>query len=269
MLMLFAPDGGQDLSVRLARLLGEGSSTIWAGYGSARKSYGVAAVGPLARNAQPTPVARDDAAFEAGAPWRSRFQRTGRTGARMVGEASMSGRLFPSADPPLGEGSLAARIEMSFRALHTPVTVRPGRMEVFGLGRGRLVLPDHEIGFSGYAKWHEQVGERPSFAPAFTYVALTGGETALLAVTRGDSANGIALEHGKTTAVTALRISPPAPEREFEASLTDGRKIGGSARTLRTSSEPIEGKRRPSATVAAETALGPMVGQINDWKPGT
>ena len=92
---------------------------------------------------------------------------------------------------------------------------------------------------------------------------------ALLAVTRGDSANGIVLEHGRATALTALRISPPAQEREFEASLKDGRKIQGSARTLRSSSEPIEGKRRPSATVAADTALGPMVGQINDWSPGT
>ena len=265
--MVFAPDGSQALSARLARLVGQGSATIWAGYESTDAAFGVADVGVLAKGAGPTAVTKDAAVFDQAGTWDSRFERSGRSGAGMTGVARVRGGLHASADPPEGEGPLAGRIEIRFRALHVPVLVREGRMEVFGRGEGRIVLPDREVKFSGYAKWHEQVGDRPRFAPAFTYVALSGGDVALLAVTRGASANGFALENGKTTLVTALEISDLAAQRRFKATLADGRTVQGTARTLRTSSEPIEGQRRPSATVAAETTLGPMVGQINDWRP--
>jgi hypothetical protein len=266
MAVLYAPDASQEISIRLGRMVGQGAVTLWAGYASSSAAFSMADIRP-ATNLTRTSVDADIAAYSEAPSWTAKFDRSGRIGEKMVGRAEMTGGLNATADPPEGEGQISGRIEMTFESLHRPMLVRPGRMEVFGLGSGRVVLPDGGFKISGYAKWHEQVGDRARFAPAFTYMAISASNVALLAVTSGNAAYGFALEGGKTTPVATAKFAEPGPQRHFEASLVDGRTIHGMTNTVRTSSEPIEGKRRPSATVIAETDLGRMVGQVNDWRP--
>ena len=266
MAVLYEPHAGQEISIRLGRMVGQGAVSLWAGYASSSAAFSMADI-RLSTGLAPTTVDTDIAAFHAAPGWSANFDRSGRMGDKMIGRAEMTGGLNATADPPEGEGRVPGRIEMTFESLHRPVLVRPGRMEVFGLGCGRVVLPDGDFEISGYAKWHEQVGDRARFAPAFTYMAISRSDVALLAISRGDAATGFALEGGKTTPVAAIKFSDPTPQRRFEASLTDGRTIRGVTNTIRMSSEPIEGKRRPGATVIAETDLGRMVGQVNDWRP--
>jgi len=266
MAVLYARDAGQEISIRLGRMVGQGAVSLWAGYASSSAALSMADT-HSAPNLARTPVDADIAAFHAAPGWSANFDRSGRMGEKMIGRAQMTGGLNATADPPEGEGQIPGHIEMTFESIHRPVLVRPGRMEVFGSGSGRVVLPDGDFKISGYAKWHEQVGDRARFAPAFTYMAISGSGVALLAVSRGNAANGFALEGGTTMPVVAAKFSEPSPQRHFEAALADGRTIRGVAHTIRMSSEPIEGKRRPGATVIAETDLGRMVGQVNDWRP--
>ena len=116
---------------------------------------------------------------------------------------------------------------------------------------------------------HEQTGERPSFAPAFTYLFLQGDGSGLMATRHARGAWGYLFSDGQTTPVTGLELEPYGqPVRRFAASLEDGRTVTGTARIVREVSVPIEGARRPGAAVLAESDIGPLVGVLNDWQPG-
>lgn len=270
-LVLFAEDGSREVSLRLARMPGRRTSTIWASVDDGPATLALADRADLAPGALATPVETARAVFSVEDRWTARFDRRLRAGRDLRGRVAFTGRMHGRSEPPEGEGDLAVRIEADFEALHAPSPVRPGRLEVFGRGSARLHLPDRRLQASGFAKWHEQTGERVRFAPAFTYVSIIGPSGALLAVASERAHYGFALEGGRTVPVTRLDISElgddAAAPRTFTARLADGRSIEGATRTLRTGSVPIEGQRRPGATVVAETGLGRMVGHINDWRP--
>lgn len=267
MMMLFAPDGSADAAVRMERLIGKQQATIWANYLSDHKNFAMADVMPLGPADAPTPVDRADVAFEQHGAWRSRFERSRAATGNIRCAVNASLGLAATRDPEEGEGALPAVLSMSFTGLHPPVLVRGGRMETFGRGSAEIQVDGRRLKVSGFAKWHEQVGERPRFAPAFTYLAISGGSYALLAIRSGENSLGFALKDGATIPVAEFEIAPLAPSRRFSARLADGHTIKGETRTLRVFSEPVEGKRRPGATVRAQTDLGPMVGQLNDWVP--
>ncbi|XOV89936.1 MAG: hypothetical protein ACFHX7_08615 [Pseudomonadota bacterium] len=83
-----------------------------------------------------------------------------------------------------------------------------------------------------------------------------------------ENAWGYVLQAGKTVAVTAMDIDPyGANPRRLVVILEDGRRIEGSAQIVREVSVPIEGHRRPGATVIVTSEIGRMVGSLNDWDP--
>lgn len=267
MMVLFSPDGRRDLSVRLWRLLQQNRATIWGAYADEAGSFRMADEGPLPHDAVPTEVEGDRATFSHLNSWRAKFSRARRRTDQMRGEVFLSAGMHATSDPPPGEGPLPALIHANFRAVHAPVLVRPGRIEVFGRGRAMIQVDGKRFDFDGLAKWHEQVGPRPSFGPAFTYVALTAGDTAFMATKNAAGVAGFVARGGKIRRVAAMDINELAPERRISAILDDGEEFTATTKAMRVSSEPIEGQRRPGATVVASTSMGPMVGQINDWSP--
>jgi len=267
MLVIFSPDGRRDLSVRLWRLIHQRKATIWGAYSDEVGSFRMADEAPLPPLAAPTDVDQDRAAFSHVSSWRSQFERRGRQTAQMRGQVLLAAGLHASSDPPPGEGPLPGLIRADFRAVHAPVLVRPGRMEVFGRGRAKIRINGRRFDFEGLAKWHEQVGPRPGFGPAFTYVALTAGDAAFMTTKTAAGVAGFVARAGQIRRVVAMDINELAPERRISATLDDGDVFTATAKTVRVSSEPIEGRRRPGAAVVASTSLGDMVGQINDWRP--
>jgi hypothetical protein len=266
-LVLFAPGGEQEIGLRLARLPGRRAATIWAGVDGDERSLSLADSAVLGAGAQATETSGESATFNVSDRWLARFDRKRWSKGNMEGTVHFSGSMHPGSEPPQGKGQVPVRMTALFRALHAPVLVRTGRMEVFGRGSARIELPDRTVEFAGFGKWHEQTGERPRFAPAFTYMEIVSEKNALLAVATEGGHYGFVLEDGRTTPVTHLDISAPGNERRFEVLLADDRMIQGFARTIRTSSVPIEGKRRPSTTVIVDTTLGRLVGHLNDWRP--
>jgi hypothetical protein len=103
------------------------------------------------------------------------------------------------------------------------------------------------------------------FATPFTYLTATSRDHGLLAVARQPSPFGFAWIGGETFKVKAVTIAPPADRRAFTVELEDGRRLDGETRTIRTISTPIEGQRRPSATIKVTSSIGDMIGHINDW----
>jgi len=169
--------------------------------------------------------------------------------------------------PPVGSGAAPIRIEAVFTPLHTPRTRMRGRSEVLGTASGTVWTPRGALELSGGAHWHEQHGERPRFANAFTYVTLRGADAGILTSRGPRAASGFVVRAGATASVATLEIDPPAASRAFRATLEDGSAVSGVAHTVHSFSMSIEGVRRPGTTVVAETTLGRLSGVINDWQP--
>jgi hypothetical protein len=163
-LTVIQPDAGREISLRLARILGGQYATMWAGFEGSEGNYALADRTPLEDQAVATAVDREAAVFRASGAWSASFERADRSRASMHGSAEMTGNLHASSEPPEGPGVHPASIALSFRAMHAPVLVRPGRLEVFGRGQGWIKLPSGTVQVDGYAKWHEQVGHRPRAA---------------------------------------------------------------------------------------------------------
>jgi hypothetical protein len=172
-----------------------------------------------------------------------------------------------TAEPPTSVGPNRLSIEGQFDSSHRPVQVRPGRLEVMGYGSTVVRIDGRTRRIRGYGKWHEQVGDRPRFAPAFTYFNVIGERIGLLAGWRKAGAYGYAWFDNKTVAVKAARFDPIAERRKFHVELEDGNVIDGEAVTKRVIQVPIEGQRRPGATVLVVSSLGRMTGHLNDWNP--
>jgi hypothetical protein len=187
----------------------------------------------------------------------------------MRGVLTARGHLHRDAHPDTGPGNVLVQIEATLEATHEPIKVRPGRIEVMGqvVGVARVESSFHRFELPG--KWHEQAGERPSFAPAFTYLFVQGAGVGLMATRHERGAWGYVYAHGETEAVTDLEIDAyGTSERAFTATLANGARVRGRARVVREVSVPIEGSRRPGATVLVESDLGSLVGVLNDWQPG-
>jgi hypothetical protein len=158
-------------------------------------------------------------------------------------------------------------IEVVFLARHVPVYVRPGRMEAAGSVEAVIETPDGSFTIDSRGKWHEQIGDRPRFGPAFTYMSIAGDACYLLAGKNTRARYGFWEQAGETVSVTGFEIDPPAERRAFRVTLADGRTIEGEATVKRAHSIPIEGKRRPGTFVVARTSAGELTGLINDWQP--
>jgi hypothetical protein len=263
-------DGGDtELALRIARFPGRGEGTLWLSAFAGEERYGVALEDvELGDTMGPTPVDRDQARFAVVGPAQASIECRKRHTAEMVCTAHAEAMTHEDLHPPLGSGALPLRIDAVFRARHAGDGVRAGRMEVFGTVDATIETPRGVHRFTSLGKYHEQTGERPRFAGPFTYLAVQGEGGSLLARGGGGSIFGFALLDGAPVRVESFVIDPLGPpERSFRVGLADGRSIEGTTEIVRETSVPIEGDRRPSATVVVSTNLGRMTGHLNDWQP--
>jgi hypothetical protein len=262
-------DGTTELGLRIARFPATGKGTLWLSafvgderYGVAQDDVDLAAVSGA--TAVELPVAR----FAVGGPATASIECRQRHTAAMVCTARAEAMAHQDFHPPLGTGTHPLAIEAVFHARHVGDRARAGRMEVFGTVEATITTPHGVHRFSSRGKYHEQTGERPRFGGAFTYLAIQGEGGSLLARNGSGSTWGFAFLGGETLAVKTFTIDPLGePERAFRVELEGGREISGRTRIVRETSVPIEGERRPSATVVVASSLGSMTGHLNDWQP--
>jgi hypothetical protein len=262
-------DGSTEIAMRIARFPGRGEATLWLAAYVGDRSWGLAQEDlELGKGAGVTGVEDAEVSFAVTGTAQALIACRNRHTPMMTCMVRAAGLAHESLDPPLGKGTIPLRVGAEFRARHVGDRARPGRLEIFGTVKATIESPDGTHRFESLGKYHEQTGERPSFAGAFTYFAVQGEGASLLARSASGATWGFALVEGETVAVETFTIDPFAvPQRAFRVELADGRTIEGRTEIVRLTSVPIEGERRPSATVRVNTNLGPMVGHLNDWKP--
>lgn len=263
-----SPDTEFTVSVRLGRFPPHHRGTLWLSAYVAGENYAVTAERLDLPAAGPSNIGDAVMTFEVAGSSMGRIDSEARHTAAMQGTALAVSMAHRASHPTPGEGDIPIRLDASFAVSHLPAQVRPGRMEVMGRVAGTLVIGDRRHEFDMPGKWHEQVGARPRFAPAFTYLFVQGEGIGIMATMHADRAWGYVLENGVTVPVTAMSIDPyGANPRRLTVTLQDGRRIAATAHIKRETSVPIEGQRRPGATVVVDCDLGPMCGALNDWNP--
>jgi hypothetical protein len=262
------PDGADGFGIRIARfpMRGVGNISGHVVLGDRRYGFTGGSV-PLAGHTGLTDVTADDVRFGVAGEAEAILTRTRLPDGRFRGVARARFLAHDVEHPPVGPGSVPITIETVFLARHVPVYVRPGRMETAGSVEAVITTPDGGFTLNTRGKWHEQIGDRPRFGPAFTYMSIAGDACYLLAGKNTRARYGFWEQAGETVSVTEFEIDPPAERRTFRITLADGRVIDGEAAVMRAHSIPIEGKRRPGTFVVARTSVGELSGQINDWQP--
>lgn len=142
-----------------------------------------------------------------------------------------------------------------------------GRTEVFGEISGFLEVPEAQIEFEGIGKWHEQMGQRPTFGPPFTYFSVQKPGLSILARSGIGRSWGFLVNDSDVIAIKDFQIEPTGEIRRFHVELVNGQRISGTAVTRWEESVPIEGRRRISAFVDVDSSVGRLMGQLNDWNP--
>lgn len=263
-----SPDLTRSFGIRLGRFPPRNTGTLWISAYIDGAYYSVADSGLTLAHTDASPIEAEACDFRVGGTSQASFESHARGSSAMCGQVRADARVHAAEHPAPGPGRVAVSVTAEFRVAHEPVRVRPGRIEVMGQVTAEVLIDGVTHHFDTPGKWHEQVGPRPSFAPAFTYLFVQGDGSGIMATRHARGAWGYVLEHGSTTALTGLDIDPYGTrERSFSATLADGRRISGSATVQRETSVPIEGRRRPGATVIVDSDLGRMIGALNDWNP--
>lgn len=264
----YSSDGAMSFDVRIARFPGEARGTLWMYVFVDGEHYSLVDNNMELTHAEATDVAAAAASFAVQGTGAAHLMALGRDTSQMTAELRASGQLHATGHPEPGSGSIGVSVTAAFDAGHEPIKVRPGRLEVMGSVTGTITVAGKPHDFTLLGKWHEQTGVRPSFAPAFTYLFVQSAGSGIMAVKHAAGAWGYVMEDGKVSAVTDMKIDAyGAQARQFALQLDDGRRIEGSAMLLREVSVPIEGRRRPGATVLVASDLGRLSGVLNDWDP--
>jgi hypothetical protein len=263
-----APDAAMTFDVRVARMPGQSRGSLWFYVFVDGRQYGLVDETVALVRPGKVDVEEADAVFEVVGSSRARLHGRDRHDPGMTGRLEAAGRLHPLAHPEPGPGEISVEIDAEFVADHQPIQVRPGRIEVMGRVRGEVRIDGHAVPIDLPGKWHEQTGVRPSFAPAFTYLFVQGDKRGLMVTRHQRGAWGYFYMEGEITPVTALAIDAYGPaKRHFTATLEDDREVAGTATLVQQVSVPIEGRRRPGATVIVDSDVGRLVGVLNDWDP--
>jgi hypothetical protein len=260
-------DGNLTFSGRLARFPSKQRGSLWLTITAGDQHYSVAEEFSLKGFQGRTDTEAPNVEYMQPGPELAWFLRRGSNAEAFVGSVVVRACAHPEWDPPLGAGPIRVGFQAEFAARHPPVTTRTGRTEVFGTVSAALDLPDGQIGFEGLGKWHEQVGERPTFGGAFTYLSVQMPGLSILARAGRGASWGFVVSDGGPVSVKHFQIDPPAQTRRFELELVDGRRITGTTSIRWVESVPIEGLRRPGAFVDVDCTLGHLMGQLNDWNP--
>ena len=256
------------LGVRLARFPPQSTGSVWISVHVSGTDYAVADSDLALSRPGPTPVDAAQAELQVTGTSAAHFESFQRGGMGMHGRVQARSLLRATGHPEPGTGDVPVAIDAHFRVAHVPVQVRPGRTEVMGRVSATVVIDGarHEVEAPG--KWHEQIGPRPRFAPAFTYFFVQGNGIGLMVSRHARGAWGYVYTDGEIQPLAAFDIEPyGTASRRFTAVLEEGRQINGTATVHRETSVPIEGRRRPGATVTVESDIGVMAGILNDWNP--
>jgi len=275
MLFALSADGEREISLRLARFPLTGKATVWLHIADGEAAWAMAHEQFESSN-QATSVSDDVVEFAAGHSTQSvEFVSQNRNGKQMRGHVSAELKAVASRHPELGEGVLPVSVDLIYRSASDGYRSAGGRWEMTGSVSGTVTVQGKTIVFDDPGKWHEQVGPRARFAPAFTYFNVQNETVALLAIAFAQGVTGYGMRNGKIHELQAFEIQgPQTMPRSFKAQLYDAQTdtlqlIEGRARAVQQWSVPIEGQRRPGAAVIVETNLGQMFGSLNDWQPAT
>lgn len=267
-LTAYSEDARTTLDVRLARFPGKHQGALWLFAYVDEVQYALVDEALALSDQAATTVAADTVRYVVEGISSADFRAENRHGDHMRGWLTAAARVHEQAHPDPGPGGIDVGIEAEFRALHEPIRVRPGRIEVMGRVRARVSIEGEERVIDLPGKWHEQSGPRPEFAPAFTYLFVQGASGGIMLTHHAQGAWGYVFRNDSVIPVRMAEIDPyGSSSRSFTLLLADGDSIQGQARVVREVSVPIEGSRRPGATVLVDGNMGPMVGMLNDWKP--
>lgn len=272
MVASLSKNGVEDVSFRLARFPDRGIAHVWLHVATSNGAWSLVdeSFEPVHRDA--TPVRDDSAEFRA---VRERqwllYEADGRNGGRLHGRVTGQLLVVPTRHPLNQSGNLPLAIDVHFEARSPGYRSPMNRWEITGRLSGTIAIGSERLEFDhDDGKWHEQIGPRPRFAPAFSYFNVQNDRLALLAMGFARGASGYALIGNETVGVASLVIDPVGTrERAFSVTLEDGRRVEGRSRTVQEWSVPIEGRRRPGSSVIAESNFGRLLGTLNDWDPGT
>jgi hypothetical protein len=166
-----------------------------------------------------------------------------------------------------GDGDVPVALAGSFR----PGPLRPGspagRFERTGEIEAIIDIDGRRGAISGIGKAHEQTQTAPRFTVPFTYAMLWGPSAAMVALSANGRGRGICDVAGAEQQITEFAVAPWSEQRRFAATLADGRKLDGVARTVHHYRVPVFGQQWQGHVVAAEIGGERLVGMINDWRP--
>lgn len=270
MIHSLSEDGGEDVSLRLARFPDKGVAHVWLHVANEKGAWSLVDESFELTHVDATAVRDDAVEFSAGrgTQW-LRFESAGRNSGRLEGRVTGELLVASTRHPREERGTVALAIDIDFAARSAGYRSPTNRWEITGRLAGTLDMAGNAFEFDHhYGKWHEQTGPRARFAPAFTYLNVQNEQLALLAIGYADGAAGYAQFGQQTVGVSALTIDPPgSEERKFSVLLEDGRKIEGRSRMVQHWSVPIEGQRRPGSSVIVDSNYATLWGTLNDWDP--
>ena len=273
MLFALSADGKQEISLRLARFPLTGKATVWLHVADGERAWAMAHETFTTANLA-TPMQDEDVSFAAhhGAQF-VRFSSHNRRGQNMQGGLSAELLAAETRHPELGEGTVPVAIDLRYQSASPGYRSQTGRWEMTGTITGTVTVQGETITLNNPAKWHEQIGARRRFAPAFTYFNVQNDAVALLAIAFAEGVSGYGMFDGQLYELQGFEIQGrQTGPRNFKAQLYNAQAdtvqvVQGSARTVQQWSVPIEGQRRPGAAVVVSTNIGQMFGSLNDWQP--
>lgn len=266
-LTAYSDDAGAGLFLRLARFPAKSEAWLWVDVFSGEDHFSLSERLPLTGYVGATDVAAPRAEYAIEEP-PVRFTRDSAPGSPITVRLAARMLCNPGAHPTGGPGREPVAVDAEFTASHNPGSPLAGRLEVFGDVTARIGFNGRVTGFGGRGKWHEQTGDRPAFARAFTYLHAQGEKLSLLATVMPGVSWGFAVRDGVLSPVVEAEIAPPGVNREFRIGLADGSTVSGVAIRRHESTVPIEGKTWRGTVVVAASTEGTLVGAINDWQPG-
>ena len=270
-------DGRSEINIRLSRKPIAATGSIWAHLAINGRQYSLVDESlDSGEFSEATDLTSNSVEYFVSGDSQARFTR--QTSLRLSGKISAALHMHQTAHPDDGSGPILVSIEANFIATGPGADSGKGRIEVMGQVTASVSLEGQTNHLEMNGKWHEQVGERGKFAPAFTYLNVQSDELGLLAIGYQGGATGYLILGENVDPVVSFEIAPldPHPKiseaqpprvRSFEITTLSGQHVWGQATELRRWSVPIEGQRRPGSTVRVVTNLGSAAGSLNDWNP--
>lgn len=268
MVLAMSDDASFEVSLRLARFPATGKATVWLHIGNSDGAWSLADESFELDVPGATPVTADAVRYSAVHENQAVvFDSAQRKSGRLQGRVTATLMATATRHPQLVPGDVPITLDLQF-ASRTEGYRNAGRWEMTGSVSGTITVGDNSAVNVTDGKWHEQTGPRARFAPAFRYFNVQNQDAAVLAIQYADSFRGYAMLPDGMHDLTAVSIDPPTSNpRRFALTLDDGRIIEGVSRTVQEWSVPIEGQRRPGASVVVDSSIGQLTGSLNDWEP--